>query len=83
MTLKTFIENTKPLFWDIKASSLDSLSKTSVLERVLMYGDIADYKKLEEILSKKDAQRNFEMLASKKRCNIAPQTINLFKIHFQ
>ena len=79
--LKIIIEKKPYLTWYIKNKS--HLSNESMLEHVLNFGSWEDFQEIERGLGLKKVNTIFDKIASKKRVNLRPQTINYFKKYFQ
>lgn len=69
------------LAWYIKNKK--RLSKESVVEHILNYGDWDDYLKLENVLGIKKMKEVFKKLKGRKRSNLRPKTINFFTKYYQ
>ena len=76
--LLDFVQSNKPLFWDIPADRLDGLSTSSIVERILSYGDMPEINDLVRILTISETHRIFNELKAKPRNNFRPATIALF-----
>ena len=79
--LREFISKKPFLTWDTK--NYEGLSKEAIIERVLMYGDWKEFKEVEKTLGRQEFVEIFTKLASKKRVNLKPETINLFSKYLQ
>jgi hypothetical protein len=69
------------LAWYVKDKK--SLSRESMVEHILNYGDWEDYKEAEKALGVKQIKKIFKQLIKRKRVNLRPQTINYFKGYFE
>lgn len=78
-----FVEDRKPLFWDIPQKSLSKLSLNAVVERILSYGNMADCEEMFSIIGIKEVAKIFKEISTKKRVNLRPATINFFNLVFQ
>jgi len=81
MTLINFIKTKAYFFWYIK--NPENLSKESILENVLNYGDFDDIKELLKILGMKNAARIFYKQLTNQRNNYRPKIANYFKLYFK
>ena len=68
------------LAWFVKDKK--GLSKQSMLEQILNYGNWQDYLEAERDLGVKEAKTIFENLKNRKRTNLRPKTINYFSLYF-
>jgi len=59
------------------------LSKESMVEHVLNYGNWEDFLKTEKEMGIQNLKSVFNKLKSKGRVNLRPQTINYFENYFQ
>jgi len=69
------------LAWFVKDKK--NLSKESMLEHILNYGDWQDYLTFEKKLGIKETKSIFEKLKNKKRTSLRKKTINYFKLYFE
>ena len=78
--LHTLFEKKPYLAWYI--SDKEKMSKISIVEHILNYGNWDDYLIAEKALGIKNTQAIFENIKSKKRVNLRPQTINYFDKYY-
>lgn len=78
--LQKIFERKPYLAWDIK--NVKNLSKKSMLEHILAYGDWEDVMEAEKILGISKMEFLFKQLKNGKRVNIKPKTINYFENYF-
>lgn len=78
--LNNFVKNHSHFFWYVK--DLEKLSKQSIVENTLNYGDFNDVKNLINILGIKNTAKIFYKGANKKRSNYQPQIKNYFNLYF-
>jgi hypothetical protein len=84
VTINEFIKKRPHLVW--YTQNYDRLSKESIVEAVLNYGDWDDVQKLFSILGIKRAAEIFRKKSRKSkmgRCNYDPKIINYFNLYFQ
>lgn len=79
--LQEFIKNKPYLLWYSK--NYDGLSKESIVENILNYGNWDDYLFLEKSLGINEVDKVFNKLKNQKRVNLRPQTINYFSNYFK
>jgi hypothetical protein len=80
MDLKEFIKERKYLFWYI--NDFDSLSKESIVEHVLNYGNWKDFKELVEIIGIDEVAKIFRDQSQKQRNNYRVKIKNYFENYF-
>ncbi len=69
------------LAWYVR--DIKNISKESLLEHVLNYGNWEDYLGAEESLGIKNTKEIFDDLKSRARTNLRKKTINYFEKYFQ
>ncbi len=80
--LRNFIKEKPYLIWYVK--DLDNLSKESIVETVLNYGDFNDVQKMIAILGVNEVAKIFkQQTKNNKRCNYSSKTKNYFQLYFQ
>lgn len=84
-TMNNNIPNvTKKLFWDINTEKLDiNLHKKSIIERIINYGMLADWKWLSSVYNKKTILTILNSKNKFDRKNIRPSTLHLASILFK
>ena len=80
MTIESFVKERPYLFWYIKDPT--GLSKESIVEHVLNYGDFNDFKKILEIMGIDEVGKIFRGQLEKKRVNYRPEIKNYFTLYF-
>jgi len=80
MTLDNFVKEKPYLFWYIK--DLDGLSKESVVENVLNYGDFDDFKRILDIIGMNNVAEIFRKQTARERINYRPEIKNYFTLYF-
>ncbi len=80
MTINEFIKERSHLVWYTK--NFDNLSKESIIEHVLNYGEWEDIQKMISILGIKKVSEIFQKTAFKKRSNYHPKTKHYFNLYF-
>jgi hypothetical protein len=84
MTMASFIKSRPYLLWYVK--DVGKVSKESVVEAVLNYGDWEDVQKLIKILGIKNVARIFRKKSPKSkmgRTNYRPEIVNYFNLYFK
>ena len=77
---RTLIKDKPYLIWHTK--NFQKLSKESIFEAVINYGDWEDFIKLQKIFGIETSQLLFKKAVNKKRSNIRPETKNYFEKYF-
>ena len=80
MTIESFVKEKPYLFWYIK--DISGLSKESVVEHTLNYGDFDDFKKILEIMGIESVAQIFRKQLENKRTNYRPEVKNYFTLYF-
>ena len=80
--LHSLIKQNKHIFWDIAEGKLANLSDSAILERFLAFAEWNECLALFKIFGIKYSSKLFTKILEKKRVNISPKIINLFKLHF-
>jgi hypothetical protein len=80
MTIESFVKEKPYLFWYIKDT--DGLSRESIVEHVLNYGDFDDFKKILEIMGMEKVAEIFRKQSKNARCNYRPEVKNYFTLYF-
>ena len=80
MTINNFIKKRPYLVWHTK--DLDNLSKESIVEAVLNFGDWDDVQEMIKIIGLKETAFIFRKQLKKKRCNYSPMIKNYFNLYF-
>lgn len=78
---RQLIKDKPGLIWSTR--HFDQLDAAAITEAILSYGDWQDFLNLKRIFGLKELQNIFVKLTNKKRVNLRPQTVNLFKDYFQ
>jgi hypothetical protein len=81
--LKEYVIKRRTLFWDIEESKLSFLSQEAVVERILAYGDLSDFRGLIDLLGRGNLKTIYKKICSKRRVNLRPETINYFNLYFK
>ncbi|MDD3170572.1 MAG: hypothetical protein WC410_01520 [Candidatus Paceibacterota bacterium] len=80
MDIKSFAKKRGYLFWYVKDP--EKLSKESIIEHVLNYGDWKDFRELVAILGVDEIAEIFRKQAEKERNNYRPKIKNYFEMYF-
>ncbi|OGM24632.1 hypothetical protein A2962_01620 [Candidatus Woesebacteria bacterium RIFCSPLOWO2_01_FULL_39_61] len=78
--LQKILQNKPYLAWYVKNRS--TLSDVSTLEHILSYGNWDDILEAEKTVGISKMKSLFQEIASKKRVNLKPQTLNFFQNYF-
>ncbi len=80
MTINEFIKKRPYLVWYTR--NYDKLSKESIVEAILNYGDFRDVKKMISILGIKQVAAIFRKQVRRRRCNYRSEIKNYFQLYF-
>ena len=80
MTIHQFIQKRPYLVWYVK--DINKLSKESIVEHVLNYGNWDDVQTMIKILGIKKVAEIFRKKSKEKRCNYRPEIKNYFRLYF-
>jgi len=82
--LREFIRQHSALWWWVPEEAKPNLSLNSIVEAILNYGEIADIKRLFEIIGiKRAAAIFFEATENRQRTNYKPIIQNFFTLYFK
>lgn len=81
MTIGEFVRKRKYLFWSTK--NYDGLSNEVIVENVLNYGDMKDFKELISLLGIQKVAKIFNEQIKRPRINYRPEVKNYFQLYFQ
>lgn len=80
MTIQEFMKKRPYLIWYVKDPT--TLSKDSIVEHVLNYGDWDDVQEMIKILGIRKVATIFRKKSQQKRCNYRPEIKNYFHLYF-
>ena len=83
MNKQQLAEKYKHLFWYFDKSKLSKMSEAVLIEFILNYGDMADFKQVIKILGIKKTAQIFDKEYKQKRSNFKPKIANYFKLYFK
>jgi hypothetical protein len=81
MTIQEYIEKKPYLVWHVK--DYEGLSKSSILEAVINYGDWQDVQAIIKIIGIKNAYNIYRKKSGVKRTNYRPEIKNYFTLYFK
>ena len=81
MSIESFLQNKKPLFWYVK--DIHRLSDNAIIEGVLNYGDWQDVQDMIEVFGIQKISDIFTQDIQKSRNNYRPEIVNYFQLYFQ
>jgi hypothetical protein len=71
----------KKIFWDIPKEDIINLSDAALVERILNYGNMDQFR---NIVKDKESFTNIHLkIRNKKRCNLSPLTINYVDLYLR
>ena len=80
--LKEFILKHSDLFWYTPQDKKVEISDEFLVETILNYGSLSDFKDLEQLLSRNKLSRIFMSFEGRKKMNIYPEVYNYFFHYF-
>ncbi len=80
MDIRSFAKKHNYFFWYVREP--ENLSKESIVEHVLNYGDWKDFKELVAVLGVVEIAEIFRKQAEKERSNYRPKIKNYFEAYF-
>lgn len=80
--LKDFIRRHSYLFWYIPEDKKEDISDEYLVETILNYGGLDDFKELKDLLGKDYMSKVFLGLEGRKKLNYFPEVYNYFNLYF-
>ena len=80
--LKTFILKHNTLFWHIPQDKKEDVSDEYLIETIMNYGTLEDFKELEMVMGHTAISSVFMNLEERKRGNYFPEIYNFFYLYF-
>lgn len=71
----------KKLFWDIPENKISMLSESTILERILNYGDINQFKIVTSDM--KNFEKVYKHITRKSRNNLFPIVVNYVELYIK
>jgi hypothetical protein len=81
--MKEFILQHSNLFWYIPQDKKVDVSDELLIENILNYGTLTDFKELEKLMGKENLSTVFFSLEGRKILNYYPQIYNFFYHYFK
>ena len=81
--LKNFILKHSDLFWYTPQDKKEDISDEYLLETILNYGTLEDFKELQQLIVINELSRQFFSLEGRKKMNIYPEVYNFFYHYFK
>ena len=81
--LKNFILKHSDLFWYTPQDKKEDISDEYLLETILNYGTLEDFKELQQLIGINELSRQFFSLEGRKKMNIYPEVYNFFYHYFK
>lgn len=78
-----FIKKHKDWFWYTPKDKLQSISDELLLENVINYGKIKDFKDYIKIVGIEKAHKTFRKFRGRRKNNLYPELYNLFDKYFK
>lgn len=80
--LKDFIRRNSSLFWYIPEDKKEYISDEYLIETILNYGSLDDFKELKNLLGEDYMSKVFLGLQGRKKLNYFPEIYNFFNLYF-
>jgi hypothetical protein len=80
--IKEFILQHSNLFWYTPKDKKEDISDELLVETILNYGTLNDYKDLEKLMGIKEISSVFESIKGRKKLNYYPEIYNFFYQYF-
>jgi len=80
--LKDFIRRNSSLFWYIPEDKKEYISDEYLIETILNYGSLDDFKELKNLLGEDYISKVFLGLEGRKKLNYFPEIYNFFNLYF-
>jgi hypothetical protein len=77
--LKKQAKTNRKIFWDI--DNIDNLSREAIVERILLYGSIKQFKKITK--NKEHFKRIYKNIRQRKRNSLTPLIINYVDLYLE
>ena len=78
MTREQLIEKNKALFWYTPEAEKQNISDALLVETLLNYGTLDDYRELISVLGGKQVAKVFLLRKADKKTTIIPKSVNFF-----
>ena len=80
--LKAFIRQNSALFWYIPEDKKEDVSDELLVETILNYGTLEDFRRLERLMGRSKLSAVFMNLEGRKKGNYFPEIYNFFYLYF-
>jgi hypothetical protein len=81
--IKSFINKHAHLFWYTPANKKEHISDELLVETILNYGTLDDFKELKSLMGLNNLASTFYNLTGRKKMNIYPEIYNFFDLYFR
>ncbi len=78
--VKQFIQKHNHLFWYIPEDKKEEISQELLIETILNYGELSDFKELIQVVGFKQIVKVFSELQGRKKLNYYPEIYNFFSL---
>lgn len=78
-----FIQKHSDLFWYTPQEKKDEISDEFLVESILNYGTLNDFKELEKLMGRDKLATTFLSMEGRKKLNIYPELYNFFYHYFK
>jgi hypothetical protein len=81
--VKEFIRQHSDLFWYTPQEKKEDISDEFLVETILNYGTLDEFKELERLIGLKELSEIFMSLKGRKKTNYYPEVYNFFYLYFK
>jgi hypothetical protein len=81
--IQEFIKNHSELFWYIPEDKKPDISQDLLVETIMNYGTLDDFKALLSLRGKKELSRSFFNAKGRKKLNYFPEIYNFFSLYLK
>jgi len=80
--LKQFIRDHSNLFWSVPENKKEDISEALLVEYILNYGTLADFRELVRLMGNKRVAGLFQNVEGRQKMNYFPEIYNFFSLYF-
>jgi hypothetical protein len=81
--IKRFIRDHADLFWSIPDDSKENISEAVLVEYILNYGTLDDFRELVRLMGLQRLARIFNDTRGRQKMNYFPEIFNFFSLYFK
>ncbi len=80
--VKQYIRDHSDLFWSISGDKKEEISEAVLVEYILNYGTLADFRELIRLMGVKQVANVFQHAEGRQKVNYFPEVYNFFSLYF-